>query len=423
MDGNTITRSPNDKKAPAGGGKKLPRRRPLPSAPGIYYRPRKDGIVGPPYEFAYLDLAGKRRWQVVHSGLANAQQRQAKLRTRLRRPQLDEQSETLARYAEAWLNRQHVRPRTIDRYRWSIDQHLIPRLGRYPLNAISTQLIRNLIEEMRRDGLTGWTISTALQPLSMLLADAERNGHIHGNPMRQLDRRDRPRHTDQRPRRILTLDEMKALLQATTNHQHRCLLELLLTTGLRIGEALGLTAADLDPTHSIIQIRQQLDRQKTRQPLKTPSSERAIDIPAPLLQRMQQLLEHRNPDTDHDALVFASRNNTGLERKTCRNALNRASAAANLQPPHPNLHDLRHSHASMLIALNYALPDVQHRLGHARADTTLRIYTHQWRYRNTQRSTIGERLNTLLTTPSPDGASKSSTAAPQTAPAPPKTGQ
>ena len=51
----------------------------------------------------------------------------------------------------------------------------------------------------------------------------------------------------------------------------------------------------------------------------------------------------------------------------------------------------------MLIALEYSVVDVQHRLGHQSPDTTLRIYAHIWKYRDAQRSDIGNRVNTLLT--------------------------
>jgi hypothetical protein len=50
----------------------------------------------------------------------------------------------------------------------------------------------------------------------------------------------------------------------------------------------------------------------------------------------------------------------------------------------------------MLIHLGCSLADVQHRLGHRKPDTTLRIYTHQWGYRNAQASTIGNQLGTLF---------------------------
>src|SRR6201981_3983869 len=45
-------------------GNALPRRRPVPRHPGIYYRPRPGGKVAPPYEISYLDSTGRRRWMV-----------------------------------------------------------------------------------------------------------------------------------------------------------------------------------------------------------------------------------------------------------------------------------------------------------------------------------------------------------------------
>jgi hypothetical protein len=51
----------------------------------------------------------------------------------------------------------------------------------------------------------------------------------------------------------------------------------------------------------------------------------------------------------------------------------------------------------MLIALNYTVTDVQHRLGHRKPDTTLRIYVHQWRTQQAKQSTIGNHIGPLLT--------------------------
>jgi integrase len=242
-------------------------------------------------------------------------------------------------------------------------------------------------------------ISSALRPLSIILAQAHRKGRIPLNPMTQLERGERPRHDDQRAKRILTLEEMRVLIAHAESDQNRCLLELLLTTGLRIGEALGLTVQDLDPQHAIIHVTHQLGRDGSRTPLKTAESQRVLDIPPELMRRLLALVTQRGARFNPNAFVFASRNETGLERKTARAALDRAAKNANLALPKPTLHDLRHSHASMLIALDTPLTDVQHRLGHRKPDTTLRIYTHQWAYRDAQRSTIGTQLGQLFTQP------------------------
>src|SRR6266542_2004147 len=378
-------------------GNPRPRRRPVARHPGIYYRPRPGGKVAPPYEIRYLDSTGKRRWAVVHGSLEDAQAKRAELLLRRRRGQrIEPTRQTFEQHARDWLERQDVRPRTKEIYTWALEQHLIPRLGRRRLDQISCDDIAALIAAMRRSGLKGWTITSALRPLSIILAQAARRGRIPVNPMTQLERGERPKHDDQRPRRILSLEEMQALIDGADSERYRCLLELLLAGGLRIGEALGLAVGDLDPKHSLVRIECQLGRDGTRTPLKTEESQRAIDVPPPLMKRLLALVAERGQLFNPSALVFASRNETGLVRKVAREALKRAVKAAKLAPPAPTLHDLRHSHASMLIALDVSVVDVQRRLGHRKPDTTLRVYAHQWKVREARRSQIGQQLGQLF---------------------------
>lgn len=382
--------------------KPLPRRRPVPRHPGICYRPRADGKVAPPYEIAYLDSSGKRRWQVIHGSLEDAEARRAELRLRRRRGErIEPTRQSFELYAREWLERQSVRPRTHELYSWALNQHLIPHFGRRRLDQIDAEDIAAFIAIMPRKKLKGWTITSALRPLSIILSQAARKGRIPVNPMSQLERGERPSHDDQRPKRILSLEEMRELVAHADTERHRCLLELMLTGGLRIGEALGLTVSDLDPEHAVIRVEYQLGRDGARTPLKTEESRRAIDIPPQLMRRLLALISERGARFNPRALVFASRNGTSLERKTARTALDRATKAAGLAAPKPTLHDLRHSHASMLIALDVSLVDIQRRLGHRKPDTTLRIYAHQWKYREAQRSQIGQQLDRLFSQPAP----------------------
>jgi integrase len=374
-----------------------PRRRAVPRHPGIYYRPRADGKIASPYELRYLDSGGSYRWEIVHGSLEDAEAKRAQLRVRKQQgARIEPTRQTFEQYARAWLERQEVRPRTRELYVWALEQHLIPRLGQRRLNQISCEEIAALISDMRRKGLRGWTITSALRPLSIILAQAARKGRIPVNPMTQLERGERPKHDDQRPKRILALDEMQALLEHADAKQYRALFELLLTAGLRIGEALGLTVADLDAKHSVIRVEHQLGRDGSRTPLKTAESVRAIDIPPQLMRRLLDLAADRGSLFNPHALVFASRNESGLMRKVAREALKRAVKAAELAAPGPTLHDLRHSHASMLIALDFSVVDVQRRLGHRKPDTTLRVYAHQWKYREAQRSRIGQEIGHLI---------------------------
>src|SRR5919201_3334083 len=333
-------------------GNRGPRRRPVARHPGIYYRPRPGGKVAPPYEIPYLDSNGRRRWAVVQGSLEDAGGKRAELRLRRRRGErIEPVRQSFEEYAWAWLERQPVRERTREVHSWALREHLIPYFGRRRLDQITVDDVACFIAAMRRTGLRGSTALTALRPLSRILAHAARRGAIPLNPCSQLERGERPRLDDQRPKRILTLEEMQALIACADCDQFRCLLELLLATGVRIGEALGLAVGDLDREHSLIRVEYQLGRDGTRTPLKTAGSPRPIDIPPQLTRRLLALVAARGALFTPNALVFASRNGTGLERKVAREALKRAAKAAKLSDPQPTLHDLRHSHASIRHAI------------------------------------------------------------------------
>jgi integrase len=164
-----------------------------------------------------------------------------------------------------------------------------------------------------------------------------------------------------------------------------------------------LTVGDLEAKQALIRVEYQLGRDGARTPLKTEESRRVIDIPPALMRRLLALVDQRGSRFNRQAFVFASGNDTGLERKVARRLLDRAVTAARLEAPKPTLHDLRHSHASMLIAHNYNLVEIQRRLGHRKPDTTLKVYAHEWKYRQAQRSQIGAQLGLLF---SADGAPK-----------------
>src|SRR5947209_6215102 len=111
------------------------RRRVVPRHPGIYYRPRPDGKVTPPYELRYLDSTGVRRWVIVHSTLADALAKQAELRLRRHRGQrIAPTRQTFEHYARAWLTRQVGRDRTTEVKTWALEMHLIPYFGRRRLD-------------------------------------------------------------------------------------------------------------------------------------------------------------------------------------------------------------------------------------------------------------------------------------------------
>src|SRR5215218_4859976 len=175
------------------------RRKAVPRHRGIYYRPRVDGKIAPPYEVFYVDSAGKQRWETIDGSLEDAEARRADLRLRRRKGErIAPTRQTFEEYARYWLDRQHVRPRTHELHVWALERHLLPRFGQRQLAQITSDDVAAFIADMRKSGLKGWTITSALRPLSIICGEAARKGYIAANPVSQLDRRERPKHDDQR---------------------------------------------------------------------------------------------------------------------------------------------------------------------------------------------------------------------------------
>ena len=246
-------------------GNARPRRRPVARHPGIYYRPRPGGKVAPPYEVPYLDSTGKRRWAVVHGSLDDAEAKRAELRLRRRRGErIEPTRQTFEEYAREWLERQDVRPRTREEHSWALEQHLIPLLRPPPARPDHGRRRRRLHRRTcaaracaarRSRPRCGRSRSSSPRPRAA--------ARSRSTPAASSSAASAPNHDDQRPKRILTLEEMQALLAGADSEQYRCLLELLLAAGLRIGEALGLAVGDLDRKHSLIRVECQLGRDGT----------------------------------------------------------------------------------------------------------------------------------------------------------------
>jgi len=120
----------------------------------------------------------------------------------------------------------------------------------------------------------GFTIRTALTPLGRVLSHAARRGLIASNPMSRLERGERP-SPGRREMRILQRDEIHALLGAA-DPRYRPLLATAIFTGLRLGEVLGLTWADVDLKAGTPHVRKQLDRDGHRVAPKTPQAVRDV---------------------------------------------------------------------------------------------------------------------------------------------------
>ena len=174
---------------------------------------------------------------------------------------------------------------------------------------------------------------------------------------------------------MLDRDEIGRLLSAATP-AYRTLLATAVFTGLRQGELLGLTWADIDFEDSLVRVSKQLDRSGERVAPKTLQAVREVTL-MPALGRVIREHKLRSPFARPEDPVFASQAGTPLYwRNVSVCGLAGAFERARIEPPRPRFHDLRHTFASLLVSEGLNVVYVSRQLGHASPDITLRVYAH-----------------------------------------------
>ena len=145
---------------------------------------------------------------------------------------------------------------------------------------------------------------------------------------------------------------------------------MLYWTGMRIGELLALTPKDVDFEHQIISITKSYQRVRGEDiisPPKTPKSIRKITIPQFLIDDLEDYINSLYGISENDRLLPITK--TYLEHEMQRGI--KASGLKRIR-----LHDLRHSHASLLVEMGFQPLAIAERLGHEKIETTLNTYSH-----------------------------------------------
>jgi integrase len=154
------------------------------------------------------------------------------------------------------------------------------------------------------------------------------------------------------------------------------LIRLVLATGLRIGELLGLRWEDVDLRKGTLRVERQWTRAGVYGPPKTPTSVRRIPLSANLVEFLRehkaQAFALRHAKTDDP--VFASREGTPLSH---RNVTSRGfGPAAKVVGLPVSIHDARHAFASRMIAHGIDPVTLSNLMGHANPRITLDVYSH-----------------------------------------------
>jgi integrase len=353
---------------------------------GVHQRP--DGLWVGTLSLG-LDGRGKRKrrtvyWKTKHEALAKLDS----LRGKVRAGTLAESGKlTVGQVLDLWLAnlKSRVDAATYEARERTVRVHLTGRIGATKVDRIKAVHLEALAKELGDDGVGSWALRAALDVLDSALAFAARRDLIPSNPFAKVDK---PRRKAREPF-FLTASQAVAVRTTSARPTMHALVVTALGTGLRSGELLGLEWPDIDLDGATLTVRRTVSRVKGHRdrvkPPKTKASRRTIGLPPFVVTALRSLQVHQARNSLDCAIVFRTskgkRINAGASLRSFRRIVRRANLALGkkrepLIPAKVRLHDLRHTHASLLLSDGHSLKAVSVRLGHANATITLAVYAH-----------------------------------------------
>jgi integrase len=287
-------------------------------------------------------------------------------------------------YLARWLEdtvRNSVRPKTFESYELNV-RRLQPLIGSVKLGSLSPAHVQSAYGALLRRGLSARSVHHAHAVLHRALKQAVLWNLIRRNA---TDAASRPRPA-RAEMKTLNEQQIRQLFESSEEDRFHALWIVLATTGIRLGEALGLKWDDVDLNSGRLTVLRCLQRQSGKglvfvEP-KTARSRRTIHL-AP--GAISALTRHRRSVQARErlragavwqehGLVFATKIGRPLEGGHVNERFHRAIATAGL--PDLRVHDLRHTAATLLLTRGVHPKVVQEMLGHTTITLTLDTYSH-----------------------------------------------
>lgn len=262
-------------------------------------------------------------------------------------------------------------------YQRSLNTHILPVFGEYPLSKIKPADIESWIvaleENTLPEPLAPRTAEKHVNLLASIFNKAQANGYIQKTPFATIKRKKAKILHKRIP---LTNQEVKALAQALPP-QYRILVWIGYWTGMRPSEILGLSWSQLDFEKGTINVDRQVsaDTQEiwSSDGLKTDSSNRVIGFSKELQRLIKEHVELHG--FGPEGLILKNRLGGVLRYKDAARLFRLAAKAIGLQEGQ-RMHVLRHTCVSVLIAQGVNIKAIQAWVGHSTISQTLDTYGH-----------------------------------------------
>lgn len=298
---------------------------------------------------------------------------------------------TLSAWIDTWLADYcpHVKYQTKKHYIAQCNAHIKPSLGQTKLSELSSPQIQKFYNTLAESGhsitkkdksgkpkttrkpLSPKSIKNIHGILSKCLNTAVELDYIKTNPCARA----KLPIIERKEISPLTNDQVKEFLKLIEKDPYKNIYKLILFTGLRESEAIGLTWDCVDFKNNILTINKQLQRRPQRDggytfaPLKS-DKPRILSVP----QFVMDAIKNEPSQPNDKNLVFTSKAGTPIDPRYLYNHYKKIAATMGI--PQSRVHDLRHTYAVLALQNGDEIKTVQSNLGHATAAFTLDVYGH-----------------------------------------------
>lgn len=304
---------------------------------------------------------------------------------------------TLNEFYEEYINLKYeLKESSRANYKYMWKKFVYDTLGNKEIGALKYSDIKKFYILLIKDrGFKPNSIETIQCLLHPVLATAVRDGYIRSNPSDGVLADIKKSHEWEKPKRhALTIPQQKRFINFVANSktfQHWLpLFTVLLGTGGRIGEVLGLRWEDCDFENNIISINHNLiyrpqEDGRTIRRITTPKTKSGVRI-IPMFSEVKEALSSLPKNTTnveidgYSNFIFSNRFGDVLTAHDVNRAIERVIEAANKEEgdfeklPHFSAHNLRHTFCTRLCENETNLKIIQEIMGHRNIETTMDVY-------------------------------------------------
>jgi len=290
---------------------------------------------------------------------------------------------TVSEYFEEWLSRGvdgKRAPRTLEFYRFCSDR-ISEHVGNVRLDKLSPHRIEEIYSELS-ERMTSSSVHGIHRTLRAALNRAVKWGYLRVSPMSRVD----APSMRVAQRSTLNIDQAQLVVE-WLRHRHPVSFVgtyLAVYSGMRRGEIAGLTWSDVDWDTAALRVTRSRQRFNQRDIVGNPKTEKSNRVVPVSHDVMRTLLTWRKQQQEHtvyrgerwydDVYILRHIDGSMYDPNTLTKDLHKAEKALDL--PLVSFHDLRHTHATLLLEAGVALKTVSERLGHSSIKLTGDVYAH-----------------------------------------------